>query len=252
MKIFLPDNFVFHLLYEALPQKSRQQVTFFSSSLISNAIKEAESTVGFIPTTDLLFHHNLFVSSIFGAAFEGPLSTTYLYFKSESKKISELILCGDVSSLEPIAAKILFKELYDSDIIIQIETNIEMIQNENSIVCGDFNFSEGLYKQGISIAEEIIELLSLPFVNFVLASKDEKLLNSFQNSLLGISDEIYSLIEDDKFKLPFNDEASGFIKSNIASLVFDFEQNDVDGINQLLQLPYFHGITKEIIDVKFV
>lgn len=252
MKIFLPDNFIFHIFSDSLPERIRQQVIFTASSLVSKAINENESSVGIIPTTDLIFHQDFFVSSKFGLAFEGQLSTNYIYFKSESKKISDLILCGDVSSLEPIVAKILFKEFYDSDIDIHLETNIEMIRNENSVITGDYNFSKGLYKKGISLAEEMSDFLSLPFVNFILASKDENLLNSFQNSLLGISDEIYSSIEEDKIKLPFNNEANDFIKSNISSVIFDFEQNDIDGINHLLQLPYYHGTIKEIIDVKFV
>lgn len=252
MEIFLPDNFVFHIFSNSLPASIRQQIIFKQSSLISAAIDETDASVGFIPSIDLIFHKDFFVSSKFGIAFEGQLSTSYLYFKSESKKISDLILSGDVSSLEPIIAKILFKELYDTDLEIRIEQNPETIKNQNSIISGDYNFSSGLFKNGISLAEEITDFLSLPFVNFILVSKDENLLNSFQNSLLGISEEIYSSIEEDKIKLPFNIEANDFIKSNISSLIFDIEQNDIEGINHLLLLPYYHGIIKEIIDVKYV
>ncbi|MBK6913089.1 MAG: hypothetical protein IPH11_05265 [Ignavibacteriales bacterium] len=252
MKIFLPDNFIFHLFSDSLPATIRQQVIFKPSALISASISEIDAAVGIIPTIDLIFHKDFFISSKFGVAFEGQLSTTYLYFKSESKKISDLILSGDVSSFEPIIAKILFKELYDIEIEIRIEQYPELIKNENSIISGDYNFSSGLFKKGISLAEEMSDFLALPFVNFILASKDENLLNSFQNSLLGISDEIYSSVEEDKLLLSFNDDTNEFIKSKISSIVFDFEQNEIDGINHLLLLPYYHGMVKEIVELKLV
>lgn len=252
MKIFLPDNFVFRIFSYSLPLSVRQQVIFKQSSSVSAAINETEASVGFIPSIDLIFHKDFFVSSKFAVAFEGQLSTSYLYFNSESKKISDLILSGDVSSLEPIVSKILFKELYGVEPDIRIDQYPELVKNQNSIISGDYNFSSGLFKNGISLAEEITDFLSLPFVNYVLVSKDEKLLTSFQNSLLGISEEIYSSIEEDKIKLSFNNEANDFIKSNISSLIFDIEQNDIEGITHLLLLPYYHGIIKEIIDVKYV
>lgn len=252
MKIFLPDNFIFHLFSDSLPSSIREHVVFKPSSLVASALSESDSSVGIVPTIDLLFHKDFFISSKFGAAFEGQLSTSYMYFKSESRKISELILSGDVSSFEPIILKILFKELYDTEINIQIEQFPELIKNENSVIIGDFNFSSGFFKNGISLADEMTDLLSLPFVNFILASKDEKRLLSFQNSLLGISEEIYSSVEEDKLILPFKDEANQFIKSNISSVIFDFAQNDIDGIKHLLLLPYYHGMIKEITEVKFV
>jgi len=35
-------------------------------------------------------------------------------------------------------------------------------------------------------------------------------------------------------------------------VVFDFDKQDLEGMKQLLQLPYYHGIIKDLIDVKFV
>jgi len=252
MKIFLPDNFIFHIINDSLPVKVSEQVIFKSPSLISKAIHETESSVGIIPTFDLLTHKDFFISSKFGVAFEGQLSTTYLYFKSESKKVSEIILSGEISSLEPIIAKILFKELYNSEIALSIEPDIKSLHNQNSMICGDFNFSSGKFMTGISLAEEVTELIALPFVNYLLASKDENLLNSFQNSLIGISDEIYSSVEEDSANLHFTPEVNEFIKSNISSAVFEFEQNDIDGINHLLLLPFYHGMIKEIVELNLV
>jgi len=43
-----------------------------------------------------------------------------------------------------------------------------------------------------------------------------------------------------------------FLSVNIQHLVFDFEDQDREGINQLLQMPYYHGMIKEMIEVKLV
>ena len=43
-----------------------------------------------------------------------------------------------------------------------------------------------------------------------------------------------------------------FISVNIQHIVFDLEDQDLEGIKSLMQLPYFHGILKDMIDIKFV
>ena len=50
----------------------------------------------------------------------------------------------------------------------------------------------------------------------------------------------------------FPQSSLDFLSANIQHLVFDFEEQDREGINLLLQMPYYHGMIKEIIDVKFV
>jgi hypothetical protein len=50
----------------------------------------------------------------------------------------------------------------------------------------------------------------------------------------------------------FPQSSLDFLSVNIQHLVFDFDEQDIEGIKQLLQLPYYHGMIKEMIDVKFV
>jgi hypothetical protein len=50
----------------------------------------------------------------------------------------------------------------------------------------------------------------------------------------------------------FPQTALDFISINIQHLVFDFDKQDLEGIKQLLQMPYYHGLIKDIIEVKFV
>jgi hypothetical protein len=68
----------------------------------------------------------------------------------------------------------------------------------------------------------------------------------------GISTLIYDRIDDVKFGDNFSTRAIAYIKENISSLIIDFEEQDIEGINQMLRLPYYHGIAKEIVEVNFV
>jgi hypothetical protein len=59
--------------------------------------------------------------------------------------------------------------------------------------------------------------------------------------------------EDFSTILPgFPQSSLEFLSVNIKHLIFDFDEQDREGINLLLQMPYYHGMIKEIIDVKFV
>jgi len=50
----------------------------------------------------------------------------------------------------------------------------------------------------------------------------------------------------------FTSTSIDFINANIQHVVFDLEEQDLEGIKTLLQLPYFHGMVKDLIDIKFV
>ena len=43
-----------------------------------------------------------------------------------------------------------------------------------------------------------------------------------------------------------------YLAENLQHVVFNFDEQDLEGIKRLLELPYCHGIIKDMIDVKFV
>ena len=74
-----------------------------------------------------------------------------------------------MSSCEVILSKILFKELYNSEIKIILKTGSGFEDDKNYIITGDMNFREDLFIRGFSFAEEVAELINLPYVNYVFA-----------------------------------------------------------------------------------
>ena len=250
-KFYLPQNIFSQIFLSELENKSECEFEFLPSSLIVKRISNEKNSVGLIPTMDLLSNKDLFVSSEIGISFNALLSNSYIHFKGEQETIDELFLRGDVTSNEVILSKILFKEFYDVEVKTTL-LNREVIDfNDNILIIGDENYKKELFLNGLSFAEEIIELINAPYVNFVLAGNSEEMLKDFNSKYKssitkGHEDNFDGLFPD------FPQTSLDFLSVNIQHLVFDFEDQDREGINQLLQMPYYHGMIKDIIEVKFV
>jgi hypothetical protein len=250
-KLYLPQNIFSRIFLSEIEDKSGIEFEFLPSSLIVKRISNEKDFVGLIPTMDLISNKELFISSEIGFSFNALLSNSYIHFKEEQETIDELFLRGDVASNEVILSKILFREFYDVEVKTTL-LNREVVDfNDNILIIGDENYEKELFLNGLSFAEEVIELINAPYVNFVLAANSEELLKEvnlkFKSSLTkGHIDNFDDLFPD------FPQTTLDFLSVNIQHLVFDFEEQDREGIMGLLQMPYYHGMIKEIIDVKFV
>jgi len=250
-KFYLPQNIFSRILLSEIEDKSGFEFEFLPSSLVvKNVLKNVDS-LGLIPTMDLITNKDLFISSEIGISFDALLSNAYIHFKEEQETIEELFLKGDVSSNEVILSKILFKEFYDVEIKTTLLSRELPDFKDNTLITGDENYEKGLFLNGLSFSEEIIELVNAPYVNFVLAGSSDELLNSFVKSHKENLKKTHSEDFSDLFPT-FPQTSLDFLSVNIQHLVFDLEEQDREGINLLLQLPYYHGMIKEIIDVKFV
>ena len=250
-KFYLPRNIFSHILLSEIEDKTGLEFEFVPSSLVVKNVSNNEDSLGLIPTMDLISNKNLFVSSVIGISFDTLLSNAYIHFKGEQETIEELFLKGDVTSNEVILSKILFKEFYDVEIKTTLLNKETPDFNDNILIIGDENYEKELFLNGLSFSEEIIELIDAPYVNFVLAGTSDEALKNFVNNHKENFKKAHS--EDFNTLFPtFPQSALDFLSVNIQHLVFDFDEQDIEGIKQLLQLPYYHGMIKEIIDVKFV
>jgi hypothetical protein len=250
-KLYLPQNIFSRIFLSEIEDKSGIEFEFVPSSLIVKKISNEKDSVGLIPTMDLISNKELFISSEIGISFNALLSNSYIHFKEEQETIDELFLRGDVASNEVILSKILFKEFYDVEVKTTL-LNREIVDfNDNILIIGDENYEKELFLNGLSFAEEIIELINTPYVNFVLAAHSEETLkeinSKFKSSLTKGHENNFDDLSPD-----FPKTSLDFISVNIQHLVFDLEEQDLEGIKALLQLPYFHGMIKDMIEVKFV
>ena len=250
MTIFFPDNIFTRLLIAVTDKEDSTKFQFVPSSILSKKLNENPHSAALIPTLELITNKDLFVSKSVGISFEGQLSNSFIYYEPGVKKIEKIKLAGDISSMDVILSKNIFKELYDSDIEIAIQTKLDAKISGNYLIAGDENFNNARFEKGVSIAEEVIEIISAPFVNYVLASNDKNLLEEYSSKLLAVSDKI----EYNNNSLPdnYNLKSSECIKENFNSISYKFDEQDIAGIHELLQLTYYHGLIKDLFEVKFV
>lgn len=250
-KLFVPQNLFSKIFLSELKPDEDLEIEFLPASLISKNLFDNHDSVGLIPTLDVLTFKDLYVSSRLGISFNALLSNAYLYFKEDQETIEELALAGDVTSNEIVLSKVLFREFYDIDIKQKLLTENSKFIQDNLVLVGDRNFREEVFLKGLSFSEEIIELINAPYINFLLACSTENALKSFVNQYENrfIDNHVENLTD---LETDFPKISSEFININRHHIIFDFENQDLEGIKTLLQMPYYYGIIKEMIELKFV
>ncbi len=249
MNILLPENIFTSIIALTLPENLKQNLKFHPASSLCAYLEKDKTAVALIPAMDVVNHRELFVSRKYGISFEGSLCNTYIYF-AEDKSFQTLNVAGDVSTSEVILSKLLFKELYNSDIEVALSSSLNRDTN-NLVVAGKQNFYEDRLFDGISFSEEMIELLSLPYVNFILVSADQRQLKELEPLLLDRISDVYENFDKLEQYFSFSEKMTKYVKQNISSLVLEFDEQDIEAFTQLIMLPYFHGLTKEIMEPKF-
>ncbi|MFA4923192.1 MAG: hypothetical protein WC557_03260 [Ignavibacteriaceae bacterium] len=254
MKYLFPDN-LFSLFFAfSFSEEEKKLISFLPSAQITAALGKETNAIGLIPTLDLLTHEELFISKLGGVSFESEFCNSYFYYpsKGNQEKVTEIALTGDVSSLEAILCKILFAELYGQQVKISLKANQVDETETPLLLVGDANLKNGKLFTGISFADEAIEILSAPFVNFIFAGKEKETVEAFNSKFKLLLPKFYESILPFISSLNFATEVKYKIKQEFSSFVFEFDSMDIDGISQLTRLPYYHGMIKEIIDIKFV
>jgi hypothetical protein len=250
-KLIVPKNIFTKIFISELNLSDEYQVEFSPASLISTNIDENENSIGLIPTLDLLTHKHFYISSQIGISFNALLSNSYIHFKDGQETIEEIFLKGDVSSNEIILSKILFKEFYEIDVKQTLVKDVQSHQGDNLLIIGDENYEKELFLNGLSFAEEVIELISAPYVNFALAGLLEKKIKECSNKYKSVFQNGHTEKYEDLLN-GFPATSLDFISVNIQHIVFDLEDQDLEGIKSLLQMPFYQGLVKDIIDIKFV
>jgi len=254
MKYLFPNNLFSRFLAYSMPEEERNQLTFLPSAQLTSVLLKNKNAIGLIPTLDLIKHEELFISKLGGISFESDLCNAYFYYDTaeDQKKISEVTLLGDVSSVEVVLCKLLFAELYDQQVKISLQTDYKMATKTPVLIVGDTNFSGEKCLSGISFADEVIEILSAPLVNFVFASNAKESMEEFNKMFTALLPKYYESTLPFLASLDYSDAIKSNIKQEFSSFVFEFDSMDLDGIAQSTRLPYFHGMIKEMIDIKFV
>ena len=252
MKIILPKNIFSSILVSELQKNEGAEISYKESSLISKDLEFNTSAIALIPTIDLINHRNLFVSNKLALAFDGALSNSYFHFVEGEKKIEKIYLRGDVSLNEILLTKILFSERYSANLEVALDPSKIAEKGKDFLVVGDENFTSWDFQNALSLADEASELMEFPYVNYVFASPDREALQKFNESVYTVDPIIEDQIEKIIDPSILSAEAKSFITQNIGSLYFDMTDNEVNAVNELIRLVFYHGIIEDMFDVKFM
>lgn len=255
MKIIIPQN-IFSALWALTMEKGQQSdLIMQKSSLISQSLMNDEAELALIPSMDLLTHKDLFVSTKFNIAFDGNISNSLFLFSESETEVTTITVRGDVSTNELVLTKILFSERFDIDINLEIDTSDagNLDPDKNYLIVGNENFFNGqkLFSK-VSFADLLAELINFPYVNYVIASKSEEAIKKFNDSYRQIDTQIEDNISESLKKMELDPTIIGFFEENINTIYFDMTSNEEMGLTELLRLPFYHGISKDIIEVNFV
>jgi len=252
MKLIAPNNIFTTLFYLSIPEDDRPELILKESSLITNELLITKNSLAIIPSLDLVNHRDLFVSSKIAFGFGSGLSNTYLYFSKSDPDFKKLSLKGDISSNEVILSKIIFKEIYNVQPEIELDTKENLNEKKNYLLAGNLNWKSDKYKNGVSFSEQIADFFEAYYVNFLLTSNEDETLTEFQqqNSDLPktIKEKFKSLIE----KIGFTNELSDFFTKNQHSIEFDFDKINVESYVEIIKILFYYQIIDDIFDVKFI
>jgi len=251
MRFLTPNNIFAVLLQKLIKESSPYQMQFKDASVLSTELENGNADLALIPSCDLVKHPDFFISSRVALSFDGSLSNAFFYFIPGQNKFNDLYLKGDITTNEIIFSKILFKERYSSDVQIHLETAETEFGKKNYLIAGDSNFQNGNFNRGLSFSDELSTLLFLPYVNFVIASKQQAIIEQFNEintELEHNADTNSNLFSDMKF----NENTMLYLKENMNSVYFEATETEMEGLKELLLLPYYHGITDEPVELRIV
>jgi hypothetical protein len=251
MKLVLPENIFSSVIAGAFSDDSIE-ILYRKASLTSRELCNDSSAVALIPSLDLINHKQLFVSSGIGLAFDGQLSNSYLYFSGKERRLSKIMIRGDISVNEIILTKILFAERFNSEIELILDPASYPEKDNDCLVAGNENFMIWNYENGLSFSDLVSEMLELPYVNFVFASKDKNAIMEINEYTEGIDFEIEDRIEAILAPLPYSAEVKSYIAGNLNSAYFQMTENESQALNELVKLVYYHRIIDDMFDVNYI
>lgn len=252
MNLYLPKN-IFSSIFESnIPENADIKIIKKESALLTKQLFNDPDAIALIPSLELLNHEDLLVSSKLSFSFDGNLSYSYMYFTENERMVDKIFMRADVTVNEVILTKILFSERYSIYPEITLDTSIQKQPEKDYVVSGDENFTSWNFEHGISFADEISDLIDLPYVNFIFASQNKNSLENFNNLFNEVDAKVEDNIDNILHPLSYSENVKSFIKENLGSIYFELTQNEIEALKELVKLTYYHEIIDDLFDINFV
>ncbi|MCK9281165.1 MAG: hypothetical protein M0P71_11125 [Melioribacteraceae bacterium] len=248
---YIPQNIFSAFVALTTPALSNYNFITKNASLITRELNNDKEAIGLIPSCELINNKNIFVSSKIAISFDGLLSNSYFYFKPNQKELSTIFLRGDVTLNEVLLSKILFSELYSTDPEFVIDTKEKLSDVDNYIIVGNENLDPRVFGKGMSLSDEIAELIDFPYVNFVVASYNQEKIEKLNKAMLNLDEIVEENLDKIIKKIDLSTDSEKFIRENFNSVYFEMTSNEMDALKELIKLLYYHGLIEDIFEISF-
>jgi len=253
LKIGLPNNFFGKLFFFSFPETLRKSVNFYETYLLANLLDKKELDVALIQSLDYGKRENLYISKKAALSFDAEVSLSYFYFQENLYTAKQATLYGEVGTNDAILTKILFAEKYNLNIDLELFSGSEFPKNrEIVLVRGDANYQNDLFMNGLSFADEISDLLMLPYVDYVFASYDKENLLYINKTINSIEEVMEKNLSKYLDKFENYESFKVFFKERFNQVYFELTDNEVEGLKELIKLPFYFGLFEEIFEIKLV
>jgi len=250
MKLLFPQNIFSSLLVETLPKEIVEGISYTQSSVLYSELETGRYDAVLIPSLEIIKDKELLVSRKMCIAFHSFLCNSYIYFSPEQKELTSLSVMGDISAHDVILGKYLFSEMYSKNVEFNLVTEKNKdVDLQNLMVVGDNNFENMKMLTAMSMSEEVSEMISFPYVNYILVSKSKAVIDELNKlpDLNHIFDEDVERIINCQ---NISKEAKEYILEQAGALSFVMGENEEHGLVELLRLPYFYGMIDDIVELK--
>ena len=251
MKLFVPNNIFASIFISEIKSSYGVEIINSDSALLCSQLEKDLKVIAFIPTLELINHRQIFISKKLGLSLDGVLSNAYLFFRNKDIILPKIKISGDISINEIILSKILFAERFSTNAEISIAVGRESDNDAEHLIVGDENFKNKNFETGVSFSDQIADMIDLPYVNFVFASRDKSELEKFNNLFADVDFHIEEKIQGIMDNLDYSGGVKNFIKNNLSSVYFEITENEIASIYELVKLIYYHGIIDDMFDINF-
>lgn len=251
MKIGMPDSFYFRIIGEIASKNEDFKAYFEPSAVLAGKISSGELDAAFIPSLYLLQNEEVLVSSKIGLSFEGFASQSFMKFtKLEEGEKADISVAGDQSIQEPLIVEIILHELYGIESRFHLKSVKDALKDDNAVLTGDAALNAEYHEQGLSLSEELYEISELPYLNFVLAAKDAEKGKLVEKYFAERAEQFYEMIEGEN-EFGLDEKNRSFMRENVQGTVIDLDEADIEGLNNLLRMIFYKGLSQDIRELKF-
>ncbi|MBI1806891.1 MAG: hypothetical protein HYR76_07565 [Ignavibacteria bacterium] len=179
-----------------------------------------------------------------GAVSEGESGAALLLFRENMQTMKTLAVDPNSSS-EIVLAHLILAEKYDiMPTLVPFEgSSEEGLKRADAVVAvGDTALRLKTHTNKLDLVDEWKDISDMPFVHGIWVVRNDSL-----------SDSVVAKIAESRDKGPnsMGEASPGYDDLSISQFRYDLDEEAVDAMNEFFRMAYYHGILKDIPEVKF-